>query len=118
CAQLVTVNGEVAWKLKTLLRVKVLLPFLIAVNVPTAYIVPPHCTSWRICSTWLVFAGSCGKLVGGVGETTPAGGAPPTVPACAASRPTESAAAAELSTIRYFHTGMFFSARKTPINWG
>ena len=36
---------------------------MIEVNVPTAYIVVPHCTSWRICSTapfafsWGVFAG-------------------------------------------------------------
>ena len=26
-------------------------PWTIWVNEPTAYMVPPHCTSWRICST-------------------------------------------------------------------
>src|SRR5262245_38719024 len=82
-AQLVTVYGAVALKLKMLLRVKVVLPFLIAEKVPTAYIVPPHCTSWRICWTCGVLAGRCGRLAGGVGCTTPAGGCSPPVPACA-----------------------------------
>src|SRR6266536_6430770 len=40
---------------------------LIEVNVPTAYIVLPHCTSWRTCSTTPV-AFSCGVFAG-VGDT-------------------------------------------------
>src|ERR1700753_2582732 len=50
-AQLVRVNGAVALKLKMLLRV-IVAPFWVrVVTFPTAYMVEPHGTSWRI--TWL-----------------------------------------------------------------
>src|ERR1700722_11281400 len=74
------------------------------VKVPTAYIVPPHCASCRICSTWLVEAGKCGTLLGGVADTTPAGGDSPPVPACAAGMATASIAAAAANTTRYLFT--------------
>src|ERR1019366_8462746 len=51
------------------------LSLLIVEKVPTAYIVPPHCTSWRICSTGLSSVViRCGVSPGGVGDTAPAGG--------------------------------------------
>src|SRR5215472_14967732 len=71
----VTVYGAVSLKLKALFRVNVWveLPFhpLIWVNVPTAYMVPPQSTSWRICSVAWLFT-SVGVPVAGVGETAPA----------------------------------------------
>ena len=42
-AQLVSVNGAVALKLKMLERANVLPPWVSEVTVPTAYIVEPHC---------------------------------------------------------------------------
>src|SRR5580704_15697841 len=39
-------------------------------KVPTAYIVPPHCASWRTCSVAPVFA-SCGVPAAGVDDTGP-----------------------------------------------
>ena len=59
-----------ALKLKMLLRAKTVLFLLIEVKVPTAYMVPPHCTSWRICSFVLV-ALSCGVWLAGVVDTGP-----------------------------------------------
>jgi hypothetical protein len=62
----------------------VVLPFTISVKEPTAYIVPPHCTSWRICCAGLsavVFR--CGVLDAGTAETAPDGGDTPPVPAAA-----------------------------------
>ena len=62
-------------KLNTLFRVNVWVevPFhpLIWVNVPTAYMVPPQSTSWRICSVVPV-ATSVGVPLTGVGDTAPA----------------------------------------------
>ena len=52
----VTVNGAVSLKLNTLFLVKVVAPWLICVKVPTAYMVPPQSTSWRICSVVPVVA--------------------------------------------------------------
>jgi hypothetical protein len=50
-----TLYGGVAWKLKTLFLVRMtVLPDdaeLMAEKVPTAYIIEPHCTSCRTCST-------------------------------------------------------------------
>jgi hypothetical protein len=50
----VTVNGAASEKLKMLFRVNVWVEVpsnpLIVVKVPTAYMVPPQSTSWRICS--------------------------------------------------------------------
>jgi hypothetical protein len=66
----VTVYGFVALKLNTLFRAYVV-PFqLIAVNVPTAYIVLPHCASFRTCSVVPVFD-SWGVPEAGVADTGP-----------------------------------------------
>lgn len=51
-----------------------MLPFLIVVKVPTAYIVLPHCTICRICWTGLVIGSRCGVFVTGVADTGPVGG--------------------------------------------
>src|SRR5262249_54151169 len=64
----VTLYGAVRLKLKMLCRVKVLPPHLIAVNAPTAYMVPPHLTSWRTCSVLPVGA-SWGVPLAGLGDT-------------------------------------------------
>src|SRR5215469_5520372 len=66
----VTANGAVALKLKALFRVNVPLDPLIWVKVPTAYMVVPHCTSWRICSVTPV-ATSVGVPATGVEDTGP-----------------------------------------------
>jgi hypothetical protein len=66
----VTVYGAVALKLKMSVLAKLAVPFLIEVNVPTAYIVPPHCTSWRICSVGLDVESKCGVVVTGVAVMT------------------------------------------------
>src|SRR5580693_6847629 len=71
-AQVVRLYGAVALKLKALFTAVTVLLCLTEVKVPTAYIVPPHCTSWRTCSTEPV-ALSCGVLAG-VYPATPAGG--------------------------------------------
>jgi hypothetical protein len=53
-------------------------------KVPTAYIVAPHWTIWRIWSRGVDLAGRRGVLLAGLADTTPDGGGPPPVPACAA----------------------------------
>ena len=68
-AQVVRLYGAVALKLKALFTAVTVLLCLTEVKVPTAYIVPPHCTSWRTCSTAPV-AFSCGVLAG-VADTGP-----------------------------------------------
>src|SRR6266545_5720026 len=89
----VTVYGLVALKLNTLFRAYVV-PFqLIAVNVPTAYIVPPHWASCRTCSVVPVLA-SWGVPEAGVADTGPVA-AP--AGAAAATMPTASAAAAMMA---------------------
>jgi len=62
--------GAVALKLKTPF-LEYVVPFqLIAVNLPTAYMVPPHCTICRTCSVVPVGA-SVGVPLAGTGETGP-----------------------------------------------
>ena len=63
--QEVIVYGLDALKLNTLLRGKVVPACEIAVNVPTAYMVLPHCAICRTCSVVPVLA-SCGVLYAGV----------------------------------------------------
>ena len=70
-AQVVRLYGAVALKLKALFTAVTVLLCLIEVKVPTAYIVPPHCTSWRTCSTAPVVF-SCGVFAG-VADTGPVG---------------------------------------------
>jgi hypothetical protein len=48
----------------------VVAPWLIEVKVPTAYIMPPQSTSWRICSVDVVVA-SWGVPASGVADTGP-----------------------------------------------
>ena len=57
----VIVYGLDALKLKTLFARRSCRPCVIAVKVPTAYMVLPHCASWRTCSVVPVLA-SCGVL--------------------------------------------------------
>ena len=64
-----------------LLRVYVVLPLMICENEPTAYIVLPHCTSWRICWMGLLALDfRCGVPLAGVADTTPGGGCSPPAP--------------------------------------
>jgi hypothetical protein len=56
-AQDVTVYGLLALKLTRSVREKLVLPFLMELKLPTAYMVPPHWTSWRICCVGLDVAG-------------------------------------------------------------
>jgi hypothetical protein len=87
------VNGEVAWKLKMLVRVYAgpEAPCSILVKLPTAYMMPPHCTSYRTCSV-VPFGYSCGVPLAGV-EDTDADAAP-------ASPATASGAAPVISRAR------------------
>src|SRR5580700_5598204 len=85
-AQVVRLYGAVALKLKALFTAVTVLLCLTEVKVPTAYIVPPHCTSWRTCSTAPVVF-SCGVLAGDA-DTGPAGPA-----ALAGARPARSSPA-------------------------
>ena len=66
-SQDVTVYGLVALKLNTLFRVYVVPFHVIVLNVPTAYMVLPHCTSCRTCWNVPVFvaspAGACPRPV-------------------------------------------------------
>src|SRR6516165_11144009 len=71
----VTAYGAVALKLNALFLGLVVVPDLIEVNVPTAYMVPPHCTSWRTCSVVPVSA-SVGVPLAGVGDAGPASARP------------------------------------------
>jgi hypothetical protein len=66
----VIVYGFEALKLNTLLREKVVPACEIAVNVPTAYMVFPHCAICRTCSVVPVLA-SCGVLNAGVVDGGP-----------------------------------------------
>src|SRR5215813_1063108 len=67
----VTVYGAVALKLNALFLVYTVLSCLIWVRVPTAYMVSPHCTSWRTC--WVVpVSASVGVPLAGMGDTAPA----------------------------------------------
>src|ERR1022692_475511 len=75
----VRLYGAVALKLKMLFTAVTVLLCLTEVKVPTAYIVPPHCTSWRTCSTAPV-AFSCGVFAG-MAVTGPAGATAATAPA-------------------------------------
>ena len=68
--QEVIVYGFDALKLNTLLREKVVPACEIAVNVPTAYMVFPHCAICRTCSVVPVLA-SCGVLYAGVVDGGP-----------------------------------------------
>ena len=52
-----TVYGLLALKLTRSLREKVWLPFLMELKLPTAYMVLPHWTIWRICCVGLDVAG-------------------------------------------------------------
>jgi hypothetical protein len=90
----VTVYGLRALKLKMSVRAYVLLPCLIELKLPTAYITPPHLASWRICSLGWDELARRGVLLAGVGDTTPAGGRSPPVPAWAAAMPSVSSPAA------------------------
>ena len=56
-AQDVTVYGLVALKLTRSVRAKLMLPCWMELKLPTAYMVPPHWTSWRICCVGLDVAG-------------------------------------------------------------
>ena len=88
------------------------LPFTMVVKVPTAYIVLPHCTSWRICWTGLsAVAFRCGVLLAGVDDTTPDGGCSPPVPAWAAGTANASSPAAAATMMKYFRTLFSLSAR-------
>lgn len=105
----VTVYGLVALKLNISVRAYVVLPLMIELNVPTAYIVPPHWTSWRICWVVLDVAGRCGVFVAGNADTTPTGGCSPPVPACAAGAPSVTMAAAAANGITYLRTAASFN---------
>src|ERR1022692_3481151 len=48
--QVVIAYGAVALKLNALLRAYTVVLYLIEVKLPTAYMMPPHCTSCRTCS--------------------------------------------------------------------
>ena len=81
-------------------------------KVPTAYIVLPHCTSWRI--SWVGLSSvafRCGVLLAGVDDTTPAGGCSPPVPPGPPGRRSATSPAATVSAIRYFRTFFSLSAR-------
>src|SRR5215467_5850092 len=67
--QAVTVKGEVALKLKMLFRVMVLPCEVTWVNLPTAYMVLPHCTSCRIIWSCEPVGTRCGVPGAGVGDT-------------------------------------------------
>src|ERR1700733_1508987 len=86
----VTVYGRLALKLKMSVRAYVLLPCLIELKLPTAYITPPHLASWRICSRGWDELARRGVVVAGAGDPTPAGGRSPPVPAWAAAMPSVS----------------------------
>src|SRR6266567_1807144 len=66
----VTLYGAVALKLNALCRLKVVPPCWIDVKLPTAYMVPPHCTSCRTCSVVPVGA-SAGVPLAGCVDTGP-----------------------------------------------
>src|ERR1700733_15238524 len=79
------------------------LPLTMVSKVPTAYIVLPHCTSWRICCVVLSSAFRCGVLLAGTDDTTPDGGCSPPVPAWAAGTPTAiTSVPAAAAAMRYF----------------
>src|SRR5215468_3945465 len=65
-------NGAVAPKLNALFLVNVLPPCSMTEKVPTAYMVLPHCTSWRICSVVVVLAGKWGVPAAGCTLGSPA----------------------------------------------
>jgi len=88
-----------------LFRLNVLPPSSTSENLPTAYMVPPHRTSWRTCSTVEVLAGKCGVPVAGRAWTKPDSCArwPPTaarVDAAGTSSDSTAAAAAAPATAR------------------
>src|SRR5215472_4520514 len=62
----------VALKRKTLFRVMVLPCEVTWVNLPTAYMVLPHCTSCRIIWSCEPVGTRCGVPAAGVGDTEPA----------------------------------------------
>ena len=53
-----TVYGLLALKLTRSVREKLVLPCLMELKLPTAYIVPPHWAIWRICCVGLDEGGS------------------------------------------------------------
>ena len=67
---------------------------LTVLKLPTAYIVLPHWTIWRICSTADVVAGKCGIDVTGVASTGPGG-----VAACVAGANPATASAETAATL-------------------
>src|SRR5215831_8945590 len=67
--QAVTLKGKVALKLKTLFRVMMLPCEVTWVNLPTAYMVLPHCTSCRIIWSCEPVGTRCGVPAAGVGDT-------------------------------------------------
>src|SRR5260370_33796613 len=71
-SQVVILYGEVALKLKMLFLKVVVPPWLSWVKVPTAYMVLPHCTSWRTCSAVVPLLASAGVPLAGAGDTGPA----------------------------------------------
>ena len=89
-SQDVIVYGLDALKLDTLLRGKVVPPWVSAVNVPTAYMVFPHWAICRTCSVVPVLA-SCGVLYAGVVDGGPvaadAGSAVQVIPAARTAAP-------------------------------
>src|SRR5215472_13305725 len=68
-AQPVTVKGKVALKLTMLFRVMVIPWETSWVNLPTAYMVSPHCTSCRITWSCEPVGTRCGVPDAGVGDT-------------------------------------------------
>src|SRR6266536_2643660 len=78
--------GEVA--LKALLRAYTTPLYLISVKEPTAYMVPPHCTSCRTCSQLMPFGYSCGVAAGLADTEADAGAANPVTHTAAAAAAT------------------------------
>jgi hypothetical protein len=100
----------------------VLLCRTIVVKKPTAYIVLPHCTIWRICWVGLsavVFR--CGVVAAAVVDTNPEGGATPPTPwaawvdaACAPVAHNARSPAAVPSVMTYFRKFPPWLAREIP----
>jgi hypothetical protein len=68
----VTVYGAVALKLNASCRVILTPDCMIVVKSPTAYMIPPHSVSCRICSAGPA-SGNAGVPVAGCGDTGPGG---------------------------------------------
>ena len=102
----VTRYGLVALKLTMSVRPKLLLPCLITLKLPTAYMVVPQRAIWRICSVGLDLVARRGVLLAGRADTAPGGGGWPPVPACAAGMLSGSTAPAVATTTaaRYLRT--------------